>query len=59
MKISLMSINSCRMTTTQGSPRKPYENSLFYSLSLLMNTMEDEIKPSNDCIDTSRSWTLE
>ena len=35
-----------------------YENSLIYSLSLLMRSSEEEIQSSTDHVDTTKGWTL-
>ena len=34
-------------------PSKPYENSLFSSLSRLVKSFEEEIQPSRDHVDTA------
>ena len=35
-------------------PCKPCRNSLHSSLSLLVKSFEEEIQPSEDCVDTAR-----
>ena len=32
---------------------------LFFYFSLLVKSIEDEMQPSNDCVNTARGWTLE
>ena len=48
-----MSINRGRTTTTEGA-HASRGNSLLYSLSLLVKSFEDEIRPSGDRVDTAR-----
>ena len=49
-----MSINMGRMTTTQGAHARLLGIHPFFSLSLLVKSFEEEIKPSGDSVDTAR-----
>ena len=40
-------------------PFEPCGNSLFSSLSLLLTSVEEEIEPFGNCVDTTQGWTLE
>ena len=52
--INEMFINKRRMTKSQKCPCKPCENSLLYSLSLLVKSFEEEIQPYGYRVDTVR-----
>ena len=43
-----------RSNRNSRCPRKPYDNSLLFSLSLLVKSLEEEIEPSRDRVDTTR-----
>ena len=49
-----MSINRGITTTNQGTHARRNENSLISSLSVLVKSFEEEIQPSEDCLDTAR-----
>ena len=49
-----MSINKGRTTTTQGIHASLMGILSFYSLSLLVKSIEEEIQPSRDRVDTAR-----
>ena len=49
-----MFINRGENDDNARCPSKPLGNSLFYYLSLLVKSFEEEIQPSRDCVDTSR-----
>ena len=48
-----MSINKGRMTTTQGA-HASLVGSFLSSLSLLVKSIEEDIQPSRDRVDTTR-----
>ena len=51
------SINRERMTIKR-CPCKTSGTSPLSSLPLVLTSVQEEIRPSGDCVDTSRGWTL-
>ena len=54
-----MSINRGENNHNSRCPYKLGENSLISSLSLLVKSFEERIQPYEDCVDTTRGYTLE